>query len=510
MTLPFSIILICAAVVLLVAFLLSSYVKAGPQKALIISGLSKEPRILIGKGGFRIPLLERVDELSLAQITIDINTKEPVPTADFIEVNIDAVAIIQVSKDQIQTAAKNYIGKDPTAIGNSVTQTLSGCLREAIGTVEFKELNLNRDAFSKTVTKNATSDIQSLGLEILSCNIERVSDRNGLIESLGADNTWKIKKDAAITKAHSERDIRETEAAAEQYARDREIASQETIAERENQLTIKRAELKKEADRHQADADAAYQIQAANQQKFINESQVEADIAKQKKQQQLTEEQIKVRANELQANVNKVADAERYKTEIDAAAALEKQRLEAEAKLVIQQKEAEAKRVQAEAQRYADEQHAAAIKAVAAAEAEKIRLTGEAEAAAIQAAGEAEAKALEKKADAFSKFNQAAVLDMVVKVLPQMAENVAKPISAIDSVKIYGGDSNGISQVAGNVPTVIAQTLETLESVGVPVKGILDAKTKDAMTDRHITASADLTTATTVAPASSKKKPLNS
>lgn len=473
-------------VFLFVALLFSSYVKASPSRAFIISGLSKIPRILIGKGGFKIPFLERKDELSLSQITIDINTKEPVPTKDFIEVSIDAVAIIQVSHANIQTAAKNYVNKSNEEIGKSVTQTLSGCLREAIGTVEFKELNLNRDAFSKTVMKNAETDITSLGLEILSCNIERICDHNGLIESLGADNTWRIKKEAAITKATSEREIRETAATQEQQAKTKELDVAENIAERENQLTIKKANLKKDADRYKADADAAYAIQEANQQKTINEQIVEAEIAKQIKLQTLTKEEVKVTENQLMSSVNKQAEAQKYKTEVNAQAELEKQRLEAEARLVIQQKESEAIKVKAEAERYLKEQEAKAVKAMAEAEAAKIQMEGKATADAIKAKGLAEAEALQKKAEAYEKFGHAAILDMVVKVLPEVTKNVAEPISAISSVNIYGSNGDGISNLSGNVPTVLAQTFDTLQSVGVPVKEMLEAKTKSALTDKNI------------------------
>lgn len=472
--------------ILIICFISKAYVKAGPSIAYIISGLTKNPRFLVGKGGFMFPFLERKDELSLAQITIDINTKEPVPTKDFIEVNIDAVAIIQISKEFIQTAAKNYIGKRPAEIGASVTQTLSGCLREAIGTVEFKELNLNRDAFSKTVMNNATIDITNLGLEILSCNIERVSDKNGLIEGLGADNTWKIKKEAALTKANSEKEIRETQARAEQQAKEAEIASLEAVAERENKLIIKRAELQKDADTHKADADAAYKIQEANQQKTINEAVVDADIARQKKMQILSEESIKIRENELAASIKKQADADKYKTEMNALAILEQETRKAEAQLVLAQKDAEAQKAKAEA-----------IQALAKANADKIRMEGEAEAAArkalgiaeadaIKARGEAEAAALEKKAEAFDKFNNAAILDMVVKILPEMSKNVAEPLSNIQSLNIYGSDGKNATQISGNVPVLMKQTLDTFESVGIPVSDMLQAKTKSAMTDKNI------------------------
>lgn len=482
--------IVAGVIAFIVILLLSMYVKATPSTAYIISGLSKEPRYLIGKGGFVIPFLERKDTLTLSQITLDVNTKEPVPTKDFINVNIDAVAIIQVSKQGIQLAAKNYINKNAKDIGLSVVQTISGCLREAIGTVEFKELNLNRDAFSKTVMQNVTTDIQHLGLEILSCNIERVDDGNGLIDSLGADNTWKIKKEAANTAAEADRSIRETKADAERQAKEAEIKAQELIAVRENSFELKRAELKKTADKNNAEADAVYKIGQAEQQAIINTKLVDADIAKTIREQELSKQKIAITENTLKSTINAEADAEKYQKSVNADANQYQKTKEAEVALIQAQRAAEAKKAQAaadaEAVRLMGLAQAEAKKAQAEAEAETIRQTGAAEAEAIKAKGLAEAEALNAKAEAYEKFGNAAIIDMVVKILPEMAANVAAPISSIDSVKIYGSDGNGISTVSGNVPSVLAQTFDTLESVGVPVKEMLEAKTKAAVTDRNI------------------------
>lgn len=173
-------------------------------------------------------------------------------------------------------------------------------------------------------------------------------------------------------------------------------------------------------------------------------------------------------------------------TETDAQAAYIKECKEAESRLFIEKKNAEAVKAKAEAEKFKKEQEAAAVKAMAEAEAARIAMEGEAEANVIKLKGEAEANALQKKAEAFEKYGNAAILDMVVKILPEMAANVASPISAIKDVRIYGSDGNGIQSMANNVPSVMKQTLDTLESIGVPVKGMLDAKTKSAMTDKNI------------------------
>ena len=190
--------LIGGAILLLVLFLFISYVKAPPSSAFIISGLSKEPRVLIGSGGFRIPFFERLDRVYLGQITVDIKTEESVPTTDFINVDVDAVAKIRVmpTNEGTRLAAKNFLNMMPSEIAEQLQDSLQGNMREIIGTLDLRSLNTDRDGFSDQVMTKAQPDMAKLGIEIISCNIQNVTDKEGLIKDLGADNTAKIKKDA--------------------------------------------------------------------------------------------------------------------------------------------------------------------------------------------------------------------------------------------------------------------------------------------------------------------------
>lgn len=201
---------IALAIILLVVVLLSMYVKAPPAVAYILSGLKKEPRVLIGTGGFKIPILERLDKIYLGQLTVDIKTSRPVPTHDFIDVMVDAVCKVRVSPDTegIRLAAKNFLNMPESEISNSVKDSLEGNMREVIGAIDLQKLVTNRDAFSNEVQDKAATDMNKLGLEILSCNIQNISDAKGLIQDLGADNTYKIKKDAAINKANAEKELK--------------------------------------------------------------------------------------------------------------------------------------------------------------------------------------------------------------------------------------------------------------------------------------------------------------
>ena len=331
----------------------------------------------------------------------------------------------------------------------------------------------------------AQPDMAKLGIEIISCNIQNVTDREGLIKDLGADNTAKIKKDAAINRAVAERDVKIEVSKADKESNDARVDADTAIAIKNNELALRRAALKKEADTAQADADAAYAIQQQEQQKTINIKTVEAEIEKTKREQILSKEQIEIKMNQLAAEVEKKADADKYKVEIDAAADLEQRKRVAEAQKYEAEQRALAQNAESDATRYRLEQEAAGIKA-----------KGEAEAYAIQKKGEAEALAMDKKAEAYKKYNNAAVIQMMIEVLPQVVENVAKPISSIKDVNIYSGDGNGISAMSGNVPVAIKQAFDVLKSAtGVDMADIMRAGTIEAKTTRNINLNDDATDA---------------
>lgn len=454
-----------AVIVLLAVVLFVSYVKAPPSNAYIISGLSKEPRVLIGRGGFRIPFFERLDQVYLGQISVDIKTDVSVPTKDFINVDVDAIAKVRVTptSEGTRLAAKNFLNMTPYQITEQLKESLQGNMREIIGTLELKPLNNDRDGFSDQVMKKASPDMAKLGIEIISCNIQNVTDEEGAIKDLGADNLARIKKDAAINRAIAERDVAIETAKADKESNDARIDADTAIAVKKNDLALKEAELKILADTAKANADAAYEIQKQEKQKTINVKTVEADIEKTKQEQLLTKEKVEIKANELKAQIEKQADADKYKIEKTAEADLEQKKREAEAK------------------KYAMMQ-----------EAEGILAKGEAEAKAIEMKGEAEAKAMDKKAEAYKKYNNAAIIQMMVGILPDVAKNVAEPISAIKELKVYSGSGSGengggVASVSGIVPVAIKQTFDVVEeATGVNLSEVMKAGTIEARTTRNI------------------------
>ena len=288
--------IILAIVAILIVFILISYVKAPPSYAYIISGISREPRVLIGSGGIRVPFFERLDKVYLGQITVDIKTEESVPTNDFINVDVDAAKIrVTPNPEGTRLAAKNFLNMSPSEIADQLKDSLQGNMREIIGTLDLRSLNTDRDGFSDQVMQKASPDMNKLGIEIISCNIQNVTDKEGLIHDLGADNTAKIKKDASINRANAERDVKIQVAHADKEANDARVDADTAIAVKNNDLALKRAALKQQADTAQADADAAYAIQQQEQQKTINIKTVEAQIEKTRREQILSKEQIEIK-----------------------------------------------------------------------------------------------------------------------------------------------------------------------------------------------------------------------
>ena len=462
-------------VVIVVLLLLLGYVKAPPDMAYIISGVKKKSKVVIGQASIRIPFFERLDKLNLRLIPIDVKTSNAVPTADYININVDATVNVKISNDpeKLRLAAENFLNKNTEYIASVAREVLEGNVREIVGKMRLEEMVSDRQKFANLVKENAEPDLAAMGLDIISFNVQNFVDGNDVIENLGIDNIVKIKKSAAIAKAESERDKESNDAAVE---------AQTEIAKKQNELAIKKSELQMEADTKKAMADAAYEIQKEEQRKTIEVTTANADIAKQEREIELKQKQVAVTEQSLEAEVKKKAEAEKYAAQQRAEAELYQRQKDAEAKQFEAQREAEAQKAQAEAMRFAREQEAAGIRAV-----------GEAEASAIQAKGIAEAEAMEKKAEAYAKYNKAAVAEMMIKVLPDIAGKVAEPLGQIDKITIIGGGeggSNGVDQIAGNVPVVMAKVFESMkEATGIDLADIINAESYDAKVNRNVNVS---------------------
>lgn len=484
--------IIVAIVFFLILCILSAmgYVKAPTDEVVIISGLRKEPKIITGRSSVKWPFLQRIDRLSLKMLSVDVKTSKTIPTLDYINIMVDSVATVKISmnEEMIRHAAENFLNKDSKYINDMVVNVLEGNLREIIGSMKLVDIMNDRKTFATKVQENAAVDMAKMGLEIVSFNIQNIDDAGlGVIENLGIANTVAIRQNAEISRANAEKEIAVAQAQAKQEANDARVSSETVIATRNNELQIKQADLKVQADTKKAEADAAYEIQKQEQMKTIEIKTADALIAKQEKEVQIKEQEAAVQEQQLNASIRKQADAERYRlqqlaeaqkfqTQQAADADKYKRIAEAEARLAEKQKEAEAVRVAGEAE-------AAATKA-----------KGLAEAEAIRAKGEAEAAAMDKKAEALKKYGQAAMTQMVVEKLPEMAKAVAEPLAAIDKVTIIdsGNGESGVSSMGGYVPGVLAKTIESVrETTGFDLTDVMKANTYEAKTDRNVKLDAD-------------------
>lgn len=449
-------------VVILVALFLVGYVKAPPDKAYIITGFRKR-RILIGRSGICIPFIERKDTIYLEQMSVDIKTGTSVPTNDFINVDVDAVAKIRILTDEVglELASKNFLNKAPQAITTDLMDSLQGNMREIIGTLTLKEITTDRDSFSDEVVKKASKDMAKLGIEILSCNIQNVTDENGLIKDLGADNMALIRKNASIAKAQADKDVAVARAESDKQANDARILSETEIAQKNNELEIRKAELKIAADSKKAEADASYLLQEQEQKKKIETATVNAQIARTEREAELKKQEVEVTKQKLDSEIRTQADAERYRQEQIAAASLFTRQKESEAKLFEEKQQAEADKARAEANKYAKTQEAEGVKALGLAEAESIK-----------AKALAEAEGIDKKAEAMKKMGEASVIDIIMKAMPEIAKNVAEPLSNVDKITMYGeGNATKMIEDIVNSTTQITEGMSA--GMGIDLKSIL-------------------------------------
>lgn len=449
--LPIVLIVIVALIILK-----AGYVKAPPDTALIISGMHKKPRVLIGKAGIRIPFFERVDNLSLGAIQIDVKTGSAVPTAEYINVRVDSTVSVRVGQnpEMIALAAQNFLNVDRDTIARKINDLLEGNIREIVGQMKLTDMVSDRKLFSEKVQENAVPDLARYGLELITFNVQNFSDDNDVITNLGIDNVAQISKNAAIAKSNAEREIEVAKAENAKQANDAKVKAAEDIATRNNDLAIKQAQLQQEADTRKAQAAAATGIEEENQRKIKEVAATNANIAKAEREAELKQKQIQLKEYELDALVRKQAEADKFAAEKQAEADLVRRQKEAEAKAYEAVKNAEAKKAQADADRYAAEQQAAGIQAV----------------------GAAEAAAIEAKAEAQKKMGEASIIEMYFKALPDVVASAAAPLAKVDKIVQYG-DGNS-TRLVKDVMTSANQIMEAMADSGIDIKDMLTSALK--------------------------------
>lgn len=363
----------CPYLAIIVILLAMGYVKAPPNTAYLISGLRK--RTVIGKAAIRVPFLERIDKVSLQLIPIDVKTSSAVPTADYINIRVDAVVNVKVSDepDKLKLAAQNFLNMKPEYIAAVAREVLEGNMREIVGQMRLEEMVSDRQKFAEMVKKNADPDLAGMGLDVISFNVQNFIDDNQVIENLGVDNIVQISKKAAVSRANAEKEIAVAQAKAAKEANDAQVAaeleianakaqaakekaivksqadkeSQEArieadtqIAQKQNELDVRRAELQKEVDTKQAIADAAKGIQAEEQRKVQEIATANANLARQEKEIELKEREVAIKEKALEAEVKKTAEARKYAAQQEADARLYETQKAADAELFERQRKA--------------------------------------------------------------------------------------------------------------------------------------------------------------------------
>lgn len=472
-------------VVLLILFA-CSYVKAAPDTAIIVSGLGKR-KILIGKAGFRIPFLQRIDKLSLRVFQVDIKTDEAIPTSNFINIRVDGVANLKISSDPelLDRAAESILNMTEPDLIKQVQQVLQGNMREIIGTVDIKKLVQDRQGVALSVKDNVVPDMAKMGIEVVNFNIQSFADDNHVIENLGIDNISQISKDAAIAKANAERDVTIAKSNAEEAANRSRVEANQKIIEQNTSLSLKESALKQQTDTAKATADAAYAIEEQKRKQEINIAQINADIAKREREVELGQKEVELQERKLQATINKQADAEKYAKEQASEADLYARQKAAEAKKYELEQEAEMEKIKAEAEKVARTKAAEALKIQAEAEAaaqiakaNALREAALAEAKGIEAKGKAEADAIKAKADAMKQYGEAATLQLILdsNVLPEIikaySEPMASAMSKIDSITMYGeGNTAKLTEELSKNGNQIIDGLQ--KATGLDIKSLI-------------------------------------
>ncbi|MHC0036804.1 flotillin family protein [Pseudoneobacillus sp. C159] len=476
-------IVIALVVFILLAFLgvfITKYRTAGPDEAMIITGSylgsknvhidesGNKIKIIRGGGAFILPVFQQAEPLSLLSSKLDVSTPE-VYTEQGVPVMADGTAIIKIggSIEEIATAAEQFLGKPKDDRENEAREVLEGHLRSILGSMTVEEIYKNRDKFSQEVQRVASQDLAKMGLVIVSFTIKDVRDKNGYLESLGKPRIAQVKRDADIATAEAEKETRIKRAEADKDAQKAELERATEIAEAEKENQMKIADFRREQDIAKARADQAYDLETARAKQEVTEQEMQIRIIERQKQIELEEKEILRRERQYDSEVKKKADADRYAVEQAAAADKAKQLAEADAN------------------RYR-------IEALAKAEAEKVRMDGLAKAEAEKAKGEteaeiirlkglAEAEAKQKIAEAFELYGHAAVLEMIVKMLPEYAKQVAAPLSNIDKITVVdtgggNGENGGANKITGYATNLMSSLQESLKaSSGIDVKELLES-----------------------------------
>ena len=473
-----TVLIIVGVILLVIIGFLTMWKKVPQDKAMVITGLRK--RVISGGGGFVVPLLERADCISLENIKVEVQVKEALSMLG-VEISASGVAVIKVknNKECILAAVEQFnTGNQAKTIINikdTSSDVLEGKLREIVSKLTVEEIYRDREKFASKVQEVAAIDLAQMGLEMKVFTIRDISDKNGYLEALGAEKIAQVKKEANIAKAEAqmESDIKTAEAV--RLGEAAKILSMTQIEESNKDKELKIQEYKKQSESARANADLAYQIQENITQKEVIETAMQAKILEKQREKELVDELMRIeilrkqkeielaenevlkKEKELDARVKKQAEADKYQNEKESEAQKYREIAKAEATATAIELEAKAK--------------AEAVRTQGFAEAEIIRAKGAAEIEITKAKGEAEAGVMKQKAEAFRLYNDAAMAQMIVDRMPEIAQAIAAPLAKTEKIVIVdnGGSSDGktsgAAKVTNYITDIIGQLPETVEAL---------------------------------------------
>lgn len=524
------VVFVILALVLVITIFTSWYKRVPQDKAGVITGFGRK-KVVTGGGGFVFPVINRIDYIGLTSTSLEVRTDDSM-SSQKVPINVVSTVVLKVKNDDesIYKAIEQFNGRNVEEVKHSMeeiaVQILEGKLREVVSTLSVEELYSDREKFSNSVQDAATQEFATMGIEIVSFTIKDVTDSNGYIESLGVKQIVEKKKEAEIAKAEADRDRQIKTSEAKRDGERAKLEAETEIAKANKEKLLKEQLYAKETQASKAITDQAYEIQQNITRKDVIQSQMDAtlleterqkdieiareqiNIAREMKRRELAEKEAETAKASLKATIvepaiadrekqQQIADASKYQKIAQSQADAESAKLQAEAAATAAKMKAEAEAVAIKMKAEADAEsvklnkiaEAEGIKATKFAEAEGTRATKLAEAEGIKAALLAEAEGMEKKAEAYKKYGEAAILEMIVNVLPEMAGKIAEPLSKIESIKIIGSSDgeSGVSNISNNVGMVLAKTMETVkETTGIDFKEIIDADIR-GKTDKNVT-----------------------
>merc|ERR1719220_2420277 len=345
--------------------------------------------------------------MTLNPVCDNVETKQGVP------LTVTGVAQVKIMKDKqlLEIAAEQFLGKKEDEITETILQTLEGHLRAILGTLTVEEVYKDRDQFANLVREIAKPDVGKMGIEILSFTIKDVYDNVDYLASLGKSQTAAVKRDAEIGVAQANRDAGIREAECEKSAMDIKYSTDTKIEDNSRAFKLQKANFDKEVNSAKAEAQLAYELQAAKIQQKIRNEEIQIQVVERRKQIEIEEQEIKRKEKELTATVKLPAEAEAYKVQTVA------------------------------------EGNRTRVVESAKADGEKIRLIGAADARAVEAVGRAEAESMRMKASAYKQYGDAAILSLVLESLPQIAAEVSAPLAKTDEIVLLGGADRTTSEI---------------------------------------------------------------